>query len=209
MIYVILYSELGSNQNFRKDNTAILPRRTEEWLTNINMNNDKDKIESIFEEVMDKPGKFARFVFGKNQAVFFKNDGTRFKIQEGMIATRKGNQPMTLRRIKPQESEIQMMAVIRKNKYVACVEVVGDEEKADLFEVFRKDRATARSVFYALLRTDRGSVCIMCDSEHEDMLYTEFTEISTEPCFYSALAEMLKEAMNANTKEDGAYGQAS
>ena len=189
-------------KNFRKDNTVILPRRTEECLIIITMNTIKDKIEEIFEEAMDKPGKFARFVFSKNQAVFFKNDGTRFKIQEGIIATRKGNQPMTIRRIKPQDSEFQIMAVIRKNKYVACVEVVGDEEKADLFEVFRNGRSSDCSVFYALLQTDRGSVCILCDSGHEDMLYTELVEICTEPCFYSALAEMLKEAMNVNKKED-------
>lgn len=196
-------------KNFRKDNIDILPRRTEECLINITMNNIKEKIEEIFEEAMDKPHKFARFVFGKNQAVFFKNDGTRFKIQEGIIATRKGDQPMTIRRIKPQESEFKMMVAIRKNKYIAYLEVVGNEEKADLFEVFRKDRASDHSIFHALLRTDRGSVCVLCDSGHEEMLYTELAEISTEPCFYSALAEMLKEAMNTSKKEDVAYEQES
>jgi hypothetical protein len=171
------------------------------------MNNNKDKIESIFEEVMDKPSKFARFVFDKNFAVFFKNDGTRYKIQEGIIATRKGDQSMVIRRIKPEVDGIQMMAVIRKNKYIAYMEVIDDEEKADLFEVLRKDRASDRSVFYALLHTDHGSVCIFCDNSHEDMLYTELMEISTEPCFYSALTEMLAEAMNVNKKGDRENGQ--
>jgi hypothetical protein len=183
--------------------------RTEECPVKIIMKNIKEKIEEIFEEAMDKPGKFARFVFNKNHAVFFKSDGTRYKILECIIATRKGDQPMAIRRIKPQEDGIQMMTVIRKDKYVACVEVIGDEEKADLFEVLKKDRASDRSVFCSLLHTDHGSVCILCDNSHEGILYAELMEISTEPCFYSIFTAMLAEAMNVNKKEGLEHGQES
>ena len=166
------------------------------------MNNIKEKIEEIFEEAVDKPGKFARFVFDKNYAVFFKNDGTRYKIQECILAIRKGDQPMAVRRIKPKEDDLQMMGVIRKNKYIAYMEVVGDEERENLFEVHRKDRASDSSVFFAFLHTDHGSVFILCDNNHEDMLYTELMEISTEPSCYRAFVEILKATMNVSKKEE-------
>ena len=177
--------------------------RTEECPVKIIMKNIKEKIEEIFEEAMDKPGKFARLVLSADCSLFIRNDGVKFNILECLIATRKGKEPMVIKRINHKEANVQILAAIRKNKYIAYLELQGNKEQAEIFEVQRKDRVRDTSLFFALFHTDRGSICILCDNGYEDMQYVEFAEMSSEPCFYDAIVEMLKSIGEKEERKNG------
>lgn len=170
-------------------------------------NRISEKVKEIFAEANENPGKFARLILSQGRSAFIKNDGKRFNIKEALIATQEGSQPMTIMRFSPQKSEYTLLAVIRKNKYVAYA-LAGPEEdeRSELYETKRKDRLSENSIFIALLNTDQGTVVLVCDNRYEDFFYSEFWEISTEPCFYHSVIALLAEAMKLKSSEENKNG---
>lgn len=172
-------------------------------MNNTTENKVSEKVKEIFAEVRENPGKFARLILSQNRGAFIRNDGKKFNITEAVIATQKGNQPMTIIRFSPQKSEFTLLSVIRKNKYVAYVMGSPEEdERCELYEVRRKDHSSELSLFIALLNTDLGTVVLVCDNRYEDFLYNEFWEISTEPSFYRSAISPLMEVMKTKSAEE-------
>ncbi len=170
-------------------------------------NRISEKVKEIFAEANENPGKFARLILSKDRSAFIRNDGKRFRIQEAVIATQKGNQPMSIIRFSMQKSDLTLLSVIRKNKYVAYALAGSEEdERSELYETKRKDCSSELSIFIALLNTDLGTVVLVCDNRYEDFFYSEFWEISTEPCFYQSVIALLTEIMKSKSSEENKNG---
>lgn len=165
-------------------------------------NKTSARVKEIFQELREKPSKFARLILSKERAVWIKNSGTKFNISEAIIAIRKGNNPMTISRFTPEKSETTMLGVVRNNKYIAYVTANPvDGQNEEIFETKKKDEAPEHIVFAAILNTDLGTVFLVCDNMLEDFFYAECVNISSEPCLYDTLKVLLLEAMRIKPAE--------
>jgi hypothetical protein len=216
MLSYICGTELQTEllKNFRKDRPhALLLRREEPMRENKIMNTNvenktSERVREAFSELREKPGKFARLILSKGHAVWIKNDGKKFNISEAIIAIRKGDKPMTISRFSCEKSETTMLGVVRNNKYIAYVTANPiDGQNEEFFETKKKDEISEHIVFTAILNTDSGTVFLVCDNRHEDFFYAECVNISTEPCLYGTLKELLLEALRSKTAEECENGE--
>ena len=114
---------------------------------------------------------------------------------------------MSIIRFSMQKSDLTLLSVIRKNKYVAYALAGSEEDEcSELYETKRKDCSSELSIFIALLNTDLGTVVLVCDNRYEDFFYSEFWEISTEPCFYQSVIALLTEIMKSKSSEENKNG---
>ena len=160
------------------------------------------RVKEIFQELREKPSKFARLILSKERAVWIKNGGTKFNISDAIIAIRKGDNPMTISRFIPEKSETTMLGVVRNNKYIAYVTANPvDGQNEEIFETKKKNEASEHIVFTAILNTDLGTVFLICDNQYEDFFYAECVNISSEPCLYEILTALLLEMMRIKPAE--------
>ena len=90
--------------------------RKDSWekkiMNNTTKNRISEKVKEIFAEANENPGKFARLILSKDRSAFIRNDGKRFRIQKAVIATQKGNQPMSIIRFSMQKSDLTLLSVM-------------------------------------------------------------------------------------------------